>query len=267
MYISEKEKKLHNSYLKNGYIILPVANKKAFKEIENIFRNVTKSLKLNQNFNRKIFLNDTHKYVDIKNLNNFRLKIIKKINNGLDLKELYYEICKPYINSIVGNELAIQKNINLSIQFPNDDSSLLDVHSDTWAGDSSFEVVVWLPLVDCFKTKSMYILSKRDTKKYSEIILNKNNNLDNLKMFKLIKNKIKWLNVKKGNILIFNQNLIHGNHVNLEKDTRWSMNCRFKSIFTPYSEKAIGEYFEPITLRPASKDGMFYDAQNLPTAK
>ena len=71
----------------------------------------------------------------------------------------------------------------------------------------------------------------------------------------------------KGNILIFNQNLIHGNHVNLEKDTRWSMNCRFKSIFTPYSEKAIGEYFEPITLRPASKDGMFYDAQNLPTAK
>lgn len=269
MYISKQEKKLHNCYLKNGYIILPVANQKAFKKIENIFRNVTKNFTANSSIKRKNFLNETHKYINIKNLNNFRLNIIKKINKGFNLKELYYEICKPYINSIVGNELAIQKNINLSIQFPNDDSSLLDVHSDTWAGDSSFEVVAWLPLVNCFKTKSMYILSRRDTQKYSKVFLNKkkNKNLDNIKMYKLIKNKIKWLNIKKGNVLIFNQNLIHGNHVNLEKDTRWSMNCRFKSIFTPYSEKAIGEYFEPITLRPASKDGIFFDAQNLSITK
>ena len=59
-------------------------------------------------------------------------------------------------------------------------------------------------------------------------------------------------------VLIFNQNLIHGNHINKEKNTRWSLNCRFKSIFTPYAEKSIGEFFEPITLRPATKDGMKY---------
>ena len=36
------------------------------------------------------------------------------------------------------------------------------------------------------------------------------------------------------------------------------MNCRFKSIFAPYGDKKIGEFFEPITLRPASKIGMEY---------
>ncbi|EMJ37439.1 hypothetical protein LEP1GSC079_0286 [Leptospira interrogans str. FPW1039] len=36
------------------------------------------------------------------------------------------------------------------------------------------------------------------------------------------------------------------------------MNCRFKSVFTPYGDKKLGEFFEPITLRAASKIGMEY---------
>ena len=36
------------------------------------------------------------------------------------------------------------------------------------------------------------------------------------------------------------------------------MNCRFKSIFTPYKDKKLGEYYEPITLKPASRRGMEY---------
>ena len=47
-------------------------------------------------------------------------------------------MAKPYIEAIAGNELAMQKKINLSIQLPQDDSSLLAVHSDVWAGDLLF---------------------------------------------------------------------------------------------------------------------------------
>jgi hypothetical protein len=36
------------------------------------------------------------------------------------------------------------------------------------------------------------------------------------------------------------------------------MNCRFKGVFTPYGDKKIGEFFEPITLRAASRNGMSY---------
>ena len=55
----------------------------------------------------------------------------------------------------------MQMRISLSIQLPNDDSSLLPVHADTWSGVSPYEVVVWLPMVDCYKTKSMYILQEK----------------------------------------------------------------------------------------------------------
>ena len=73
----------------------------------------------------------------------------------------------------------MQLRINLSIQMPNDDSSLLPIHSDVWSGDSPFESVIWLPLVNCYKTKSIYLLNKTltennlkylDTKKKSHQI-------------------------------------------------------------------------------------------------
>ena len=52
----------------------------------------------------------------------------------------------------------------------------------------------------------------------------------------------------------------HGN-VNKENETRWTMNCRFKSVFTPYKDKKIGEFYEPITLKPATKRGLNYKFQ------
>ena len=59
--------------------------------------------------------------------------------------------------------------------------------------------------------------------------------------------------------MIFNQTLPHGNIKNTEKETRWSMNCRFKSLFSPYGDKKIGEFFEPLTIRAASQIGIDYN--------
>jgi len=52
--------------------------------------------------------------------------------------------------------------------------------------------------------------------------------------------------------------LPHGNIVNMENETRWTINCRFKGVFTPYGDKKVGEFFEPITLKPISKIAMNY---------
>ena len=78
--------------------------------------------------------------------------------------------------------------MNLSIQMPNDDSSLLPVHSDVWSGCSPFEVVVWIPLVNCSKTKSMFILPKNENSKfYKKFYKSKNAN----KLYDSIKKKNK----------------------------------------------------------------------------
>ena len=50
----------------------------------------------------------------------------------------------------------------------------------------------------------------------------------------------------------------YGNIINNEAETRWSMNCRFKGLFTPYKDKRIGEYYEPIIIKPATRRGINY---------
>jgi sporadic carbohydrate cluster 2OG-Fe(II) oxygenase len=157
----------------------------------------------------------------------------------------------------VGNELAMQLRINFSIQLPEDSSSLLPVHSDTWSGDSPYEVVVWLPLVDCYNTKSMYFLPPKAAENLSDDFkAHSQGNSENL--FNEIKDDVSWIKINYGEVLVFNQIYPHGNRVNKERDTRWSMNCRFKGLFTPYKDKKIGEFFEPITLRPVTKVSMNY---------
>ena len=85
---------------------------------------------------------------------------------------------------------------------------------------------------------------------------NKNNFKKNsADIYKILKNKLKWLRVNKGQTLIFDHTLPHGNIVNIEKQTRVSMNCRFKTIFSPYDNKKIAEYFSPISLRAMTQIG------------
>ena len=258
MFLSQSEQQLSEEYLCNGYVIKPVADFEALNWMRDQFvRLVGDALGENFSLDPDFILNHIHDKVPVQELNTFRLNIIRGFNAVDGFREMYFRVARPYLEVLVGNELAMQLRVNLSIQFPNDDSSLLPVHADTWSGDSPYEVVVWLPLVNCYGTKAMYILPPSNTDD-----LNKNFNIKAGKssedLYNSIKNDVKWLEVKFGEVLIFDQALPHGNRVNLETETRWSMNCRFKAVFTPYGDKKLGEFFDPITLRAATKIGMSY---------
>jgi sporadic carbohydrate cluster 2OG-Fe(II) oxygenase len=78
-------------------------------------------------------------------------------------------------------------------------------------------------------------------------------------LFNAVEPELRWLEVHYGQVLIFTHTLMHGNVLNTEPTTRWSMNVRFKSLFTPYADKQLGEFFEPIMVRPASRVGMTFE--------
>ena len=258
-FLNKKDLHISKEFETKGYIIKDIEDKLSLKKIQYFFMNeIKKNLKIKKDYSNLSLLNNIHKFIKPKNLNEFRLKIINAMKSNKDFRKLYYLTSKYYLETLIGNELAMQQRVNLSIQMPNDVSSLLPVHSDVWSGDSPFEIVVWLPLVDCYKTKTMYILPPKKNKK-----INLSESKSSKNIFEKIKKDVVWPEVKFGQVLIFNQMLAHGNVVNLEKETRWSMNCRFKSIFTPYGDKKLGEFFEPITLRKASQLGMKYkDSDN-----
>ena len=258
MFLSEYENKISNEFLKNGYIIKKSKEQKILFEIRKlIIDKLKKEITFKNKLNEDDLLNNIHKNLKLKDLNNTRLKLINEVTSTKKFKKLFYNISKEYLDILLGNELAMQKSVSLSIQLPKDKSSLLPIHSDVWSGVSPFDIVVWIPLVDCFKTKTMFILPP----KANEIFLKnfkKFNKLSLKENFNKVKSKLKRIKINYGEILIFNQHLPHGNTVNLENETRWSLNCRFKSVFTPYNDKKIGEFYEPITLRVCSKLGLEY---------
>ena len=254
-FLSKNEKILENEFINQGFIIREAASKGALNKIQKFA--IDMLIKKGGDS-----LNNAHECIGINELNDFRLDVINEINAQSWLREAYYQIAKPYLDILVGNELAMQSRVNLSIQLPEDDSSLLPVHADTWSGDSPFEVVVWLPLVDCYNTKSMYLLPPKLAENLSDNFKLHAKGSSEL-LFNAIKEDVKWMKVNYGEVLVFSQIYPHGNRVNKESETRWSMNCRFKGLFTPYKDKKIGEFFEPITLRPVSKIAMNYKLPSL----
>ena len=258
MFLSKEEQVMTEEYLRQGYVIRPVANEEALEWIRQKIYNLSEqNVTTDKPTEANSLLNNIHESITVEELNDFRLKIIGGINAESEFRERYFNLARPYLDTLVGNELSMQLRINLSIQFPGDESSLLPVHADTWSGDSPFEVVAWIPLVDCYGSKSMYLLPPEQNKKLENTFsLRSDDSSEDL--YQIISDDIQWLEVKYGEVLIFNQALPHGNRVNTEKETRWTMNCRFKSVFTPYGDKKLGEFFEPVTLRAASKTGMDY---------
>ncbi len=257
---------IKKNFEKNGYIIVP-GNKILLDNIRKIIFSGIKNInkiknKKNSSENINQIFNNFHDYVKPKEINNLRFSLYKKINTQKSFSENYYNIAKKYLDELVGNELSMQKKINLSIQMPKDKDSLLDLHSDIYAGESPFQVVVWIPLVDAYDTKSMFFTKPNFNKKMNEKLLN-TYNYTTKEMYNKNKKKFKFLKVNYGEILIFSPLILHGNTMNKTKETRFSINCRFKSLLSPYdvtvkSHRNIPNFYRPLNIKPMTKIGFNY---------
>ena len=257
-FILGEEVSLATQFLEQGHVILPVEDQLGLDRIrEQIATAAARHLNAGVPDDLGAFLDGIHNRVTGEALNALRLAVIEGLNATPWARPTYFRLARRALEVIVGNELAMQRRLNLSVQMPEDTSSLLPVHSDVWDGDSPFEIVVWLPLVDVFHTKSMFLLppeaNARTEANWAQFAGKSAEDL-----FKVIEPDLTWLEIPYGHILLFQQNLMHGNTVNRESTTRWSMNCRFKSVMSPYAEKRLGDFFEPITLKAATRLGMSY---------
>ena len=151
------------------------------------------------------------------------------------------------------------RSIGLSVQMPNDDSSLLPLHSDTWGSEySPFEVVLWIPMVDVVRTKAMFLLVPEADKAW-RAKTDAYEQQGTEALFKAVEAELTWIKIDYGQVMLFTPTVMHGNRVNREPGTRWSFNVRFKGLFTPYANKKLGDYFSPVSVRPASQVGLSFD--------
>jgi len=248
-----------NNNFKNGFEIVKAED---FSKLNSLRKNIYLETKKIFNIPEKdpsIGFNNFHKYV--KNLsateiNTKKVKLIKKISNKFDFGEIVFNSFEKIITKTLGPDILVQKTCNFVIQVPRDPNPS-SIHRDA-PFNSAYEVVVWIPLVDCYKTKSMYILDKRSTDK-SLKFLNKNKN--NWKKFENYAKKLSINpSISFGQGLFFFSGLIHGSEINREKETRISLNVRFKNLFAPSGIKNQYQFFKPLRISNIAKMGAEVEA-------
>lgn len=246
----------------NGYEIYDANNIKKLDKIKNdIYKIFIKNFKLKEK-NANLGFNNFHKLIDSRakiTINSKRIKVINEINSNKKLGQSIFNLFENQISNLFGYDILIQKNINLVIQMPNDPNPS-EIHRDAPL-NSSYEVVLWLPLVDCFSTKSMYILDYKSSNKCLNIL--KKNKLKWKNFEKIAKSKSKNPRVNYGQALFFHSGLLHGSNINKTNETRISLNLRFKNLFSPSGLKNQLQYYKPLRISNITKIGAIIDSQEI----
>ena len=185
-------------------------------------------------------------------LNELRVKLIGDITRSVDSGTLIFHAFRSIIEGMLGPDLLVQKNTNLVIQQPNDPNPS-ELHRDAPA-NSPYEIAIWLPLVDCYGTKSMYVLNRAKTEEALAKLSSAPERWDEFHQHCLdVSDNIP---VPYGSVLVFWTGLFHGSKVNQENETRFSLNMRFKNLFSPNGLKEPFEFFKIFQLSPISALGL-----------
>ena len=148
---------------------------------------------------------------------------------------------------ILGPDISVQKKLNFSIHMPDDSSSVLDIHSDTWSGESPFQLNLWFPLTAAQDTNSMFLLDKQFSMDQTKKIFEGDQDISVSKLRKEVTNE-QFLKCEPGKAVLFNTCIFHGNVLNRSGKTRISFNLRYKGTFHPESSdsglgvRSVGQF-------------------------
>ncbi len=235
---------------KNGFEVFTPKNLSSLHFIrENLF-NFCKELVPYNGESMDDFFNHFHQHkMPETEMNTIRLKIISYLTTNKDIKENICQLVSEHAYENLGRDLVRQKTVNLVIQTPSA-TSRAEAHRDAPL-NSPFELTYFIPLVDCYGTKSLFCLDFDQTLDTLKML---DGQVGSLSKYQEHAEKISLtVPLKVGQVLVFMTSLIHGSHVNAETETRWSLNYRLKNLFSPYGTKGIPDFFELYQLSPLAK--------------
>ena len=250
-------------FFSNGYEIIQADDLKCLDQLRSeIFTKLAATFNIDTSPGPEIGLNNFHKSVNglsPTEVNRLRMDLITKISTEIDFSEMIFRAFEKSISAMLGPDILAQKVCNIVIQPPRDPNPS-ELHRDAPL-NSPYEIVVWVPFVDCYATKAMYILGSEETDQ-AHVFLE--NNPDDWNAFEAFcKDKAVQPTVPYGSALIFFTGLFHGSFVNAEDETRVSVNIRYKNLFAPSGLKNQLQFFKVLRSSPVAKLGAKLEMKEL----
>jgi sporadic carbohydrate cluster 2OG-Fe(II) oxygenase len=242
---------LAQQFLESGYAVMPADHSAPLERLRGEIFARAKEIFGHQGNDAASFFNQFHAR-DVRGaaLNELRVKLIQDCNAGVDSAALIFAAFRETVVELLGPDLLVQKNTNLVIQQPGDPNPS-EVHRDAPA-NSPYEIVVWVPLVDCYRSKCLYVCPRQVTEEALRLLdTTAKNDWAQFEQFCLQHGREP--EVPFGSALLFWPGLFHGSRLNREQETRWSLNMRFKNLFSPAGLKEPFEFFKVLQLSPLAK--------------
>jgi len=183
-----------------------------------------------------------------------RLDLTKTLGDHASVGRSVFAAFERSIRPLVGHDVLSQRVANVVLQPPGDPHPTV-LHRDAPA-NSPYEVIAWVPLVDCHATKSMYLLDRQ--RSAAVLAFHHDHPDDPHGLQHLLDQHAEFVSVSFGQALLFWSGLFHGSVINAESTTRLSLNTRFKSLFAPLGMKDPLRYFEVIETSPLTRLGLAF---------
>jgi len=245
-------------FLKTGYQILEAENLEPLQRLREEFFLKAKELVGYDGSDMEDFFDNFHRFeLQGSALNDVRMGLINYSTKELNVPGAIFEAFGGPIKELIGPDIITQKTVNLVIQQPGDLDGV-PTHTDA-PGNSPFEIIVWLPFVDVHDTKSMYMLDRQVSGEALDRFRNNDTGYVDYKSFAEAEGTN--LEVPFGSACFFWPGLVHGVHINAETETRWSLNQRYKNLFSPTGHKGLSEYFDLFQLSPLSRMALEYEKE------
>ena len=195
-------------------------------------------------FTPDYILNHSHTLLNISSdvmANQLVMDLINHSSDDFDFSEISYHSFQSSITSFLGPDLHAQKNNNLVFQYP-ESERFSELHTD-FPPNSPYELVFWIPLVDCFESKTFYIVPlSKSLELLSDYKSMKFNSWDAFKEACL--SHAIQVTVPYGKALVFWTGIIHGSLINSSNESRWCINARFKNLFAPCGQHNPLTYYK-----------------------
>jgi len=184
------------------------------------------------------------------------MELIRYFSEEVNSSRIVYDAFPETLTQLLGPDIVVQKTTNLVIQQPGDPDRV-PIHRDAPL-NSPFEIVVWLPFVDVYGTKSMWVLDRRNTKTGLKM-WQSDSGYQEVSRFADREGEI--LEVPFGHACMFWPGLVHGVDVNAEHETRWALNIRYKNLFSPAGAKGQAEFFKVLHLSPLTRTALEFEKE------
>jgi sporadic carbohydrate cluster 2OG-Fe(II) oxygenase len=249
-------------FVENGFCGVPIAAREALDGVRRAYvAGLRATLRGGADLDDEAYLNRFHEHADPGAINEARVRVIREQGSSDAVRRAVFQCVAPHLAELIGPEIAMQRHVNLVLQMPRDRANLLYLHTDAWSGCSPYEVIAWIPLVDVFGTKSMYVCPRAKGQRHLEA-LGKGLELGSAEdLFARVEPDVEPVEMKYGEALVFSTTLLHGARENTTGETRAILNVRFKALFSPYGTKALGETFLPVSYLPATEIGLSYETE------